>query len=62
MGISGALGFVALAGWVAVVAGIGLAITAASQNRSPRSGVSLAVIGVIVGILFGVTGFTLGQT
>ena len=54
MGISGALGFIALAGWVAVVAGIGLAITAASQNRSPRSGVTLAVVGVIVGILFGV--------
>ena len=54
MGISGALGFIALAGWVAVVAGIGLAITAASQNCSPRSGVTLAVVGVIVGILFGV--------
>jgi len=54
MGISGALGFIALAGWVAVVAGIGLAITAASQNRSSRNGVTLAIVGVIVGILFGV--------
>jgi regulator of protease activity HflC (stomatin/prohibitin superfamily) len=54
MGISSALGFIALAGWVAVVAGIGLAVAAASQNRSPRSGVILAVLGVIVGILFSV--------
>ncbi len=54
MGISGALGFVALAGWVAVIAGIGLAITAASQNRSSRTGVTLAIVGLIVGILFGV--------
>ncbi len=54
MGISSILGFVALAGWVAVVAGIGLAVAAASQNRSPRSGVMLAIVGVIVGVLFSV--------
>ncbi len=54
MGISGALGFIALAGWVALVAGIGLAVASASQNRSPRSGVMLAIFGVIVGILFSI--------
>ncbi len=54
MGISSALGFVALAGWVALVAGIGLAVAAASQNRSPRSGVMVAVVGVVVGVVFSV--------
>ncbi len=54
MGISGALGFIALAGWVAVIAGIGLAVASASQNRPPRNGVILAVVGVIVGVLFSV--------
>ncbi len=54
MGISGVLGFIALAGWVAVVAGIGLAVASASQNRPTRNGVTLAVIGVVVGVLFSV--------
>jgi regulator of protease activity HflC (stomatin/prohibitin superfamily) len=52
MGISSVLGFVALAGWVAVVAGIGLAVASASQNRPTRNGVMLAVIGVVAGVLF----------
>ena len=54
MGISSALGFVALAGWVAVVAGIGLAVASASQGRSTRGGVMIAVVGVVVGVLFSV--------
>jgi regulator of protease activity HflC (stomatin/prohibitin superfamily) len=54
MGISGLLGFVALAGWVATVAGIGLAVASASQGRSSRNGVTLAIIGVVVGVLFSV--------
>jgi regulator of protease activity HflC (stomatin/prohibitin superfamily) len=54
MGISGILGFVALAGWVAVVAGIGLAVASVSQGRPARNGVTLAVVGVIVGILFSI--------
>ncbi|GAB4575548.1 MAG: hypothetical protein Kow0077_27570 [Anaerolineae bacterium] len=54
MGISGLLGFVALAGWVGMIAGIGLAILSASQGRSTRSGVTLAILGVIVGVVFSV--------
>ncbi len=54
MGISSLLGFVALAGWVATVAGIGLAILSASQGRPTRNGVTLAIIGVVVGVVFSV--------
>lgn len=54
MGISNILGFVALAGWVAMIAGIGLAVASASQRRSTRTGVWLAIIGVVVGVVFSV--------
>lgn len=54
MGISSLLGFVALAGWVALIAGIGLAILSASQGRPSRNGVTLAIIGVVVGVVFSV--------
>lgn len=52
MSISSLLGFVALAGWVAVIAGIGLAVASASQQRSSRSGITLAIAGLILGVLF----------
>ncbi len=52
MSFSDLLGFVALLGWVAIIAGIALAIVSASQNRSPRNGVILAVIGLVVGVIF----------
>ncbi len=54
MGISGVLGFIALAGWVATIAGIGLAILSASQGRPTRNGVMLAIVGVVVGVVFSV--------
>lgn len=52
MSISSILGFISLAGWLIVVAGVALAITNAAQQRSTRGGVMLAVIGLIVGVLF----------
>jgi len=52
MSLGSLLGFVSLAGWVLVVAGVGLAISNASQNRKARPGLMLALIGLAVGILF----------
>ncbi|MCC7448291.1 MAG: prohibitin family protein [Anaerolineae bacterium] len=54
--MSSLLGFVSLAGWVLVVAGAGLAISNASQNRKSRPGVTIAVIGLIIGALFFIAG------
>src|SRR5690349_9317014 len=52
MNLSSILGFISLAGWVAVIAGAGLAISNASQRHSPRPGIALAVLGLIAGIVF----------
>jgi len=54
MSISSLLGFVALLGWVGLIAGIGLAVVSASQSRSPRSGVTLAIFGLVVAVIFSV--------
>jgi regulator of protease activity HflC (stomatin/prohibitin superfamily) len=56
MGISGILGFVGAAGWVLAVLGVAIAVMTASQSRSPRNGITLAIVGVVVGILFTVIG------
>jgi regulator of protease activity HflC (stomatin/prohibitin superfamily) len=52
MSISSVLGFISLAGWLIVVAGVALAITNAAQQRPTRGGIMLAVIGVVIGVLF----------
>jgi regulator of protease activity HflC (stomatin/prohibitin superfamily) len=52
MSISSILGFISLAGWLIVVAGVALAITNAAQQRSTRGGIMLAGIGLLIGILF----------
>ncbi len=52
--ISALLGIVALAGWALLVVGIGLAVSAASQGRSTRGGVTIAIFGVVIGLLFSV--------
>jgi regulator of protease activity HflC (stomatin/prohibitin superfamily) len=52
MGLTGILGFISLAGWIALLAGAGLAISNAAQNRSARGGISLAIFGLFVGVLF----------
>lgn len=53
-GISGLLGAVALLGFLGFLAGIGLVVVSASQGRPVRGGISLAVAGIVVGLLFSV--------
>ncbi len=52
MGLTSILGFISLAGWIALLAGAGIAISNAAQNRSARGGITLAIFGLFVGILF----------
>jgi regulator of protease activity HflC (stomatin/prohibitin superfamily) len=54
MGIGGLLGLVALVAFVVFLAGIGSVVLAASQGRPVRSGVLLAVVGLVGGILFSI--------
>lgn len=56
MGIGGIFGAVSLLGFLMFLGGIGLAVAGASQGRSARGGVLLAVIGLIAGVLFSVIG------
>ncbi len=53
-GIGGILSLVATLGFVAFLVGAGLVVTAISQNRSPRGGGMLAIVGILVGGLFSV--------
>jgi len=53
-GIGGILSLVATLGFVAFLVGAGLAVTAISQNRSPRGGGMLAIVGILVFGLFSV--------
>ncbi|MCB9452198.1 MAG: prohibitin family protein [Anaerolineaceae bacterium] len=53
-GISGILGTLALIGGVLFLAGIAIAVTSVSQGRNARGGAMLAVIGLVVGLLFGI--------
>jgi regulator of protease activity HflC (stomatin/prohibitin superfamily) len=55
-GINAILGGVALLGVLIFLAGIGLAIMSASQNRPIRGGLSLAIIGIVLAALFSVIG------
>ncbi len=52
MSISTLLGFLSLVGWVMVIAGIGVAVSNASQRRNGRPGIMLAVAGLVVGVFF----------
>jgi regulator of protease activity HflC (stomatin/prohibitin superfamily) len=54
MGISSVIGIVSLLGFLIFLAGVGTVVLATSQNRSPRGGVLLAVVGLVIGILFSV--------
>lgn len=53
-GISGLLGALALLGFLAFLAGVGLVVVSASQGRAVRGGVSVAIIGLVVGLIFSV--------
>lgn len=53
-GISGLLGAIALLGFLGFLGGIALVVMSASQGRPVRSGISLAGIGLVVGVLFSV--------
>lgn len=53
-GISSLLGAIALLGFLGFLGGIGLVVVSASQGRPVRAGVSLAGIGLVVGLLFSV--------
>lgn len=53
-GISALLGGVALIGFVLFLAGVGLVVVSASQGRPVRSGIMLAIAGLVVGVLFSV--------
>jgi prohibitin 2 len=52
MTLNSILGFLSLAGWLAVLAGVGIAISNAAQNRPTRGGIALASLGLVVGIVF----------
>ena len=53
-GISSLLGAVALLGFLGFLGGIGLIVVAASQGRTVRGGISLALIGLAVGLVFSI--------
>jgi prohibitin 2 len=53
-GLSGLVSAVALLGFLMFLAGIGLVVVSASQGRSVRSGVVLAVVGLLFGIVLSV--------
>jgi len=53
-GIGGILSLVSVVGFIIFLVGAGLLVTAVSQNRSPRSGGIVAVVGILIGGLFSV--------
>jgi regulator of protease activity HflC (stomatin/prohibitin superfamily) len=53
-GISALLGTLALLGFLAFLGGVGLVVVGASQGRPVRSGISIAVIGLVAGLIFSV--------
>jgi prohibitin 2 len=46
------LGFLSFIGWIIAVAGGALAISNIAQNRSAARGISLAILGIVIGIIF----------
>jgi len=53
-GISAIVGGLALLGFLAFLAGVGLVVVAASQGRPTRSGIAVAATGLVVGVLLSV--------
>lgn len=53
-GISSLLGAVALLGFLGFLGGVGLIVVTASQGRNVRGGISLALIGLAVGLVFSI--------
>ena len=53
-GISSVLGAIALLGFLGFLGGIGLVVVAASQGRPVRSGLSLAAVGLALGLVFSI--------
>ncbi len=53
-GISSVLGTLALLGFLAFIAGVALVVLSASQGRPTRQGISLALVGILVGLVFSV--------
>ncbi len=53
-GISSLLGAIALLGFLGFLGGIGLVVVAASQGRPVRAGLSLAVVGLALGLVFSI--------
>ncbi len=53
-GISSVLGTVALLGFLAFLAGVGLVVVSASQGRPVRGGVLLAIVGLVFGLVLSV--------
>ncbi|MAS32392.1 MAG: hypothetical protein CL610_00200 [Anaerolineaceae bacterium] len=53
-GISSLLGALALLGFLGFLGGIALVVVSASQGRPVRGGISLAVAGLVVGLIFSV--------
>ncbi|MCU0476519.1 MAG: SPFH domain-containing protein [Anaerolineae bacterium] len=53
-GIGGLLGFVATFGFLLFLVGVALAVTSISQGRRAGAGVTLAVVGLVVGVVLSV--------
>jgi ABC-type Fe3+-siderophore transport system permease subunit len=53
-GISSVLGAIALLGFLGFLGGIGLVVVSASQGRPVRGGLSLAVVGLALGLVFSI--------
>jgi len=53
-GISAILSVLALAGFLAFLIGVGSVVLAASQGRQVRTGILLAAVGLVVGLIFSV--------
>lgn len=54
MGISSILGALSLLGFLLFLGGVALVVLSASQGRPVRSGIGLALVGVVAGIVFSV--------
>jgi hypothetical protein len=53
-GISSVLGAIALLGFLGFLGGIGLVVVSASQGRPVRGGLSLALVGLALGLVFSI--------
>jgi regulator of protease activity HflC (stomatin/prohibitin superfamily) len=56
MGLSGLLQIIAMGAFVIGVVGVALVVTAVSQNRPIRTGLLIAIVGIIAGLVFMVIG------